>query len=281
MTTYPKNWIICNPDEAKDGNVIPLFFPSKQSNQPCINCGLEPPGEVFGWHVGMGHSVKFFKNNHIYGTTIHAPCPVCGGSIKEYLWQASGLAGKFLDGKLSNQITTALFNEFPGNAAALSAMKCFVSGATNCKIIPWLYISGSNGIGKTHLMWSACNMLIAADKTVHYCSLKQILDDIKNTYDAESAIQTAGVKRKYIDIGVLFIDEFEKDGWTDWASNEIFEILNERGMQNRPTMICSNKSLQELEFDKFKSMISRFQTGMIVSMSGEDMRKTIEPHWNQ
>jgi DNA replication protein DnaC len=280
MTEYPSGWIIGKTYDPKNGQMLPLYLPPNE-NESCPNCGQTPPGIILGFQVGEGQARQYLKDGKfILGKTIIAPCPVCGGSQEEYLWKVSGLCGRSLDGKMANMITILDFQEKPGNSEALAALNKFVSGATaGGDLIPWYYLSGTNGTGKTHLMWSGINMLIKADTQAHYSTLKNILDDIKETYDLQSTERTVSVRRKYININTLFIDEFDKDGWSDWAANEVFEILNERGMQRKPTMICSNKSPEELDFDKFKAMISRISTGLIVKISGPDMRPALGGHY--
>jgi hypothetical protein len=284
MTTYPAQWKMVNADKARDGEVIPLAINFGCHSEVCPNCGQEPPGEIFGWRVGQEMARIYYGDGRHYhhGDIVRAPCPVCGGSQKEYLWQSSGLRGKALDGVIASQISLSTFISQDGNQKALDAVKKFISGATNGSgPIPWLYIHGPNGCGKTHLMWSAINMLIKADRPAHYIVMKQMLDALRNSYDENNHQSTDEVRRRYIGCGILFIDEFEKDSWTDWASSEAFDILNERGLLNRPTMICSNLSLEELEFDKFRAMISRFQTGLVVPITGEDMRKSVGEWWDE
>lgn len=280
MTEYPHGWVIGKSYDPKNGHVLPLYLPPTEGDT-CINCGCNPPGIVIGFQVGEGLARQYLKGGKfVQGKTLISPCPVCGGSQTEYLWKASGLCGRSLDGKMANMVSLLDFQEKPGNAEALSALNNFVAGSTaGGDLVPWLYLSGTNGTGKTHLMWSGINMIIRSDVQAHYATLKRILDDLKETYDSQSSESTVSVRRKYIGINTLFIDEFDKDGWSDWAANEVFEILNERGMQRRPTMICSNKSPEELDFDKFKAMLSRISTGLIVKISGPDMRPVLGGHY--
>jgi DNA replication protein DnaC len=276
MTEYPHGWVIGKAYDPKPGQFLPLYLPPHEGDA-CPNCGQPPPGIVIGFQIGEGQARQYTKGGKfVMGKTIISPCPVCGGSQSEYLWKASGLCGRYLDGKMANMVTLLDFQEKPGNKDALSALHKFVSGSTDGgDLIPWFYLSGTNGTGKTHLMWSGVNMIIRADKQAHYATLKRILDDLKETYDSQSNESTVSVRRKYINLHALFIDEFDKDGWSDWAANEVFEILNERGMNRKPTMICSNKSPEELDFDKFKAMLSRISTGLIVKISGPDMRPAL------
>jgi hypothetical protein len=277
MTTYPAQWIIGKPFDPVNGRILPLEV-ERWSGDICENCGMPPPGILFGWHIGEGNARLYIdrKGKFVFGKTVQAPCPVCGGSLSEYLRASSGLVGRQLDGKGFTIVTIDTFKQKPENSEALAGVKSFVAGATDGgEKIPWLFISGSNGTGKTHLMWAAINMLIACGRTGCYITLKKMLDDLRDSFDEYSSEQTAKIRTHYIGIQNLFIDEFEKDSWTDWGTNEAFEILNERGLQGKPTMICSNKSLQELECDKFRALISRFQTGIVANILGTDMRREI------
>lgn len=284
MTIYPTQWRMRNAEVARYGDVVPLAVKFPPSTEVCPNCKQEPPGVIMGWQVGEGPARTYYgkgRAKFLLGDIVSLPCPVCGGSTQEYLFRTSGIQGKYLDGTPAQSVNLRTYIEQSGNAEALAAVRRFVAGATEGDaLVPWLYLSGPNGTGKTHLMWAAVNMIIATDRRVLFSTMKNLLDDLRNSFDEQSKTGSQEVRDRYINVEVLFLDEWEKDNWSDWGCNEAFEILNERGQLNRPTMICSNRSLDELDWDKFRAMISRFQTGIVASISGADMRRTVGHWWD-
>ena len=99
-----------------------------------------------------------------------------------------------------------------------------------------IYLYGESGTGKTHLALCMANELIQ-EYAVYYTTLSEIFKDIKENRDTISS---------YTDADFLFIDDIGTESINDWLNEVLYEIVNERYIQRKPTIYTSNYSLSEL-----------------------------------
>jgi len=112
--------------------------------------------------------------------------------------------------------------------------------------VPWLYIGGNPGSGKTHICTAVCGELLRHNIGVKYM---QWLDEARklkshvNDEDFEDQVSD------YIGVSVLYIDDLLKQKYTQnpiFSEADIkiaFTILNARYLLNRPTIISTEWSL--------------------------------------
>ena len=113
-----------------------------------------------------------------------------------------------------------------------------------------VYIYGNSGSGKTHLTACICNELISQYRQCLFTNFFEISKLIRSTWgrtntDAESVIKRIG------EIDFLFIDDLgtealQKNGEDNWLQEQIFDIINKRYNNLKPTIFSSNHSLNEL-----------------------------------
>ena len=113
-----------------------------------------------------------------------------------------------------------------------------------------IYIYGKSGTGKTHLTACICNELISQYRQCLFTNFFEISKLIRSTWgrtntDAESVIRRIG------DIDFLFIDDLgtealRKNGEDNWLQEQVFDIINKRYNNKKPTIFSSNHSLNEL-----------------------------------
>lgn len=120
------------------------------------------------------------------------------------------------------------------------------AGATNYSPIPWLFMGGAPGCGKTHLCTAVCSELLKNGKEVIYMQwsaesrrLKSAV--MEDSYDAQMQV--------FIEAEILYIDDLLKQmsgsapSATPADIKILFELLNNRHIQNRPTIITSEWAL--------------------------------------
>lgn len=114
---------------------------------------------------------------------------------------------------------------------------------------PWLYIGGNPGSGKTHICTAICGKLLKNNVEVVYMQWLNEARRLKaytNEPDFDSLVD------KYTDCAVLYIDDLFKQTYrgspvlTDADIKMAFTIFNARYLQNKPTIISSEWSLEEL-----------------------------------
>lgn len=142
-----------------------------------------------------------------------------------------------------------------------------------------IYLYGTKGVGKSRLTACMCNELISKYYTVLYTNFSEISKNIRNTFNSKSDSELEFIE-KLTSIDFLFIDDFgtelvTKNGEDNWLQEKIFEVINKRYNNNKPTIFTSNYSLQELINDRGladKTVDRIFETCEVMKLIGTSYR---------
>ena len=142
-----------------------------------------------------------------------------------------------------------------------------------------IYLWGDKGTGKTHLTGCMANDLIKQYKQVLYTNFFEISKSIRSTFKGNG--NEADIINKIANVDFLFIDDLgtekvTKDGEDNWLQEKIFEIINKRYNNMKPTIFTSNYSLLELVqergmLDKTVDRILELSTA-IIKIEGKSNR---------
>ena len=136
----------------------------------------------------------------------------------------------------------------------------------------WLLLQGNKGTGKTHLMASVANALMAASQSPLYVVVPDFLDYLRDGYDAEKFSENASRRmRDARDCPVLLLDDLGVEKRTLWTDEQMYRLLNHRYNEGLPTVIASNVSLDELE-PRIASRMQDSSLARMVVLAGEDQR---------
>ena len=117
-----------------------------------------------------------------------------------------------------------------------------------------IYIYGDKGTGKSHLTACMVNDLIKQGRPTMFTNFFEISQIIRETYSSSRETENSMIN-KLANIDFLFIDDLgtekvSNNGEDNWLQGKIFEILNKRYNNKKPTIFTSNYSLQELISDR-------------------------------
>ena len=124
---------------------------------------------------------------------------------------------------------------------------------------PWMYIGGNPGSGKTHICTAVCGELLKANVEVVYM---QWLSEARRLKAYVNEPDFEGMLDRFVDCEVLYIDDLYKQTYrgapilTDADVRMAFTVFNERYLQNKPTIISSEWSLESL-LDADEGVFSR------------------------
>jgi len=192
----------------------------------------------------------------------YAPCPECRHE-REVLaprfleWKAQGLPAIYFGVRLDDLEFTA------AERAILDEFNRERTGV--------LALIGTFGTGKT----SIASAILQAKHRGYYGTRADILSELRATYGRERGEQSGhALKSRLIETPMLALDEFEKvDSGAD-GQRLLFELINGRYGDGRPTIICGNCSMTE-----FKSILggpgySRVtgSGGTVLEFTGHDHR---------
>ncbi len=134
---------------------------------------------------------------------------------------------------------------FPGADHSLAAAhlmaRRFVDGYPATTSGRGLLLTGSIGVGKTHLAVGILQALIV-EKSVHglFCDYRELLKEIQNSYNPQVAVTEMEILQPVFDAEVLVLDELGAAKPTDWVWDTVALVLNTRYNDKRTTLITTN-----------------------------------------
>ena len=139
-----------------------------------------------------------------------------------------------------------------------------------------LFIYGSSGLGKTHLLLAIKNYL-AAEKPqirVKYANSQAYIDDFINEI-ARQKTEGRAILREYHDADVLIIDDIQNIIGKQASIEYFFSLMDEFIRENKKVVIASDRAPKKLGMDE--RLTSRFNAGMLclVSEPGFEMKYAI------
>ena len=151
-----------------------------------------------------------------------------------------------------------------------------------------IYLYGEKGRGKTHLTACMANQLITQLHSVLFTNFSEISQAIRNTF-GNRRIETGVGKteqelmNKLAEVEFLFIDDFGTEKVTKgnedlWLQGKVYDIINSRYVNNKPTIFTSNYSLRELVETRGvadKTVDRIMEMTEIIKLEGVSYRKLI------
>ena len=142
---------------------------------------------------------------------------------------------------------------------------------------PNLYFYGKTGLGKTHLSLAIANGVIKKGYNVVYGSAQNLFSKIEREKFGRSNEPDGTTEDILLNCDLLILDDLGAEFSTAFTVSAIYNIINTRLCEGRPTIINSNLEFDEIE-KKYSSRIASRIIGNYVSIEfcGEDIRQIKE-----
>lgn len=111
----------------------------------------------------------------------------------------------------------------------------------------WLMFKGAYGCGKTHLAAAIANRLLERGKRVLFIVVPDLLDHLRSTYRPGAGISYDSRFEAVRTAPVLILDDLGTENLTSWAQEKLFQIFNYRYNAKLPTVITTNRELEEID----------------------------------
>lgn len=161
------------------------------------------------------------------------------------LQKASMLGERYKNASFENTcLVSDSFNK------ALERCKNFCKNADEILKRGWgMYIYGASGVGKTHLTACMSNELIKNQKHCLFTNFFEISKAIRDTFNNRDS--DVKLINKISEVDFLFIDDIgterlRSNGEDNWLQEQVFDIINKRYNNIKPTIFTSNHSIRQL-----------------------------------
>lgn len=194
-------------------------------------------------------------------------CPICF-KVKDDEFKRSicGVPLRF------KQCTFENFDDCKEKKLVIDYAKSFKS---NSELGTSLILCGATGRGKTHLTSALIFDLIDKNSTrCIYTKAFDLLREVKNTYNKSCKYTFSDIQEKYAEVDLLAIDEVGVQFGSDTEKQILFEIINDRYENLKPTILITNLSLTNLKEFAGDRVIDRMKEngGKIIVFAGESYR---------
>ena len=158
--------------------------------------------------------------------------------------------------------------------AAYRTVKAYADGfAGSLRSGAGLILSGPPGTGKSHLA-AATLLQLAPDHVCLYATVSQVIRAVRDTWRKDSdRSEREVIKHLGMEVDLLVLDEVGVQYGTDAEKNLLFDILDRRYSEMRPTILISNlhgEALKEVLGDRVYDRMR--ETQRMVIFTGDSYR---------
>lgn len=134
----------------------------------------------------------------------------------------------------------------------------------------WLLLQGQYGCGKTHLAAAIANFAVSMGVPTLFITVPDLLDSLRYAYQDP----TTTFEERFEQVRnapLLILDDFGTQNATGWAQEKLFQIINFRYINQLPTVVTTNLSLNEIE-DRIRSRLEDSELITKIQIMAPDYR---------
>ncbi len=124
---------------------------------------------------------------------------------------------------------------------ALETAKDFANA--DAQSLPWLYIRGETGVGKTHIAVAIAKASMSEGITVAYWSLPDLLDRLRETYSTRDQTAFSALFDTARNAELLILDDFGLQQLTNWSVEKLYQLISYRHERHMRTMVAGHDEI--------------------------------------
>lgn len=134
-------------------------------------------------------------------------------------------------------------------------------------------LMGEPGLGKTHLAVAILRDLMNRGLTGIFYNVVDLLDDIKQSYDAKTGDGGREIARLLETMDVVVLDDLGAERMTPWVNDRLYAIINGRYQEGRTLIVTTNLSDADLRERVGYRILSRlYEMCHVIPVEGTDYR---------
>jgi DNA replication protein DnaC len=174
----------------------------------------------------------------------------------QHLFGRAAIPKRFVSRTLENYVAKS-----EGQIKALSASTRYAdSWKENLENGTSLIFTGKPGTGKTHLAVGIARKVMELSGTAMYTRVIEIAQAVKETYSGNGKSERQ-VIRDFAQPDLLIIDEVGRQFGSDAEKMYLFEVINARYEECKPTIVISNLGVERLKEYVDDAAIDRLREG--------------------
>lgn len=134
-----------------------------------------------------------------------------------------------------------------------------------------ILMKGNTGLGKTHLSLAIANEVLKKGYGVIYVSAPVLLQRLEKNYFSND--KSDDIEQLVTNCDLLIIDDLGTEFKTQFSSSQLYNVCNSRILKNKPIIISTNLTPEEMKDDYSERFVSRiFGGAQTLDFLGEDIR---------
>jgi len=151
---------------------------------------------------------------------------------------------------------------------ALSAAMRFADDAAGT-----LTLQGVSGCGKTHLAAAIGARTLAAGRSVHFASVPELLDAMRQEFDSKVSKKTPLDIDQVREADLLILDDLGEYSSSTWSREKLVQIVNYRLLRELPLVITTDMGINSL-YEAYPRIASR-----IADPATSEVVAILAPHY--
>ena len=145
----------------------------------------------------------------------------------------------------------------------------------------WIVYEGRYGCGKTHLAVAIANWRLEKyGERVLFITVPDLLDLLRSTFDPSVQSSFDTYFDRIRNSAFLVLDDLGVEKPSDWAKEKLFQLLNHRHVEALPTVITTNRPIDDLD-PRLGSRIKERPLVKHIKIHAPDYRKTYRTQSNE
>ena len=136
-----------------------------------------------------------------------------------------------------------------------------------------LTLQGVSGCGKTHLAAAIGARSLQQGRSVHFASVPELLDAMRNEFDSSKAKKPALDIEEVRETDLLILDDLGEYSSSTWSREKLVQIVNYRLLRELPLVITTDMGLNAL-YDAYPRIASR-----IADPATSEVVAILAPHY--